>query len=527
MQDAPRPQRPAASNRGEWIALVTLFIAASALFARFSILKHLRLESTGYDLGIFDQALWHLSRFETPESTIRRVPTIFADHFHPLIALFAPLYWFGDGLKNLLVAQALVVCSSAFPVFLFCRPRLGARASLAVVFGLLFFWGIVRGLAYDFHEVALTTPLAAWLLLAFDRAHSGEGKWWPVGLLALAVLLTKEDQGFLIAAFGAIALLRREWKIGAPLALVGAAWPFFVMKVLHPLFSPSAYSFWVYGHIAPSMDGVILYALRSPIAFAKLLVSPAAKRILLVRLLLPFGLFALVSPYALLLLPNLLLRLLSGTPQHALETNHYTLPIAPLLAMAVADGLGRLLARFPALSRRELAYGAAMLLVGWTGLETRRYGLLESFKPSWSALVDERAPMRTALQAIPKEATVAATSSLVPHLSQRAELYQMFWSVDVPPVDYVAVRDGDYYADDAEVWVALRGDYDRIAASDGVRVYRRRSGADPAYARLKARSFDDFQKYVEIALRGEIPHTPLTPRLKDPGSSAEPLVSER
>jgi hypothetical protein len=49
--------------------------------------------ASGVDLVIFDQAIWHLSRFERPESTVRGLSNLFGDHFHPLIALFAPLYW--------------------------------------------------------------------------------------------------------------------------------------------------------------------------------------------------------------------------------------------------------------------------------------------------------------------------------------------------------------------------------------------------------------------------------------------------
>jgi len=51
-------------------------------------------------LAIYDQAIWHLSRFERPASSIRGLPSVFGDHFHPIIALFAPLFWVAPSARD-------------------------------------------------------------------------------------------------------------------------------------------------------------------------------------------------------------------------------------------------------------------------------------------------------------------------------------------------------------------------------------------------------------------------------------------
>ena len=51
-----------------WFLFVLGFIGVLA-YSTLSILRHHHFESGGYDLGIFDQAIWHYSRFQVPAST--------------------------------------------------------------------------------------------------------------------------------------------------------------------------------------------------------------------------------------------------------------------------------------------------------------------------------------------------------------------------------------------------------------------------------------------------------------------------
>ena len=57
--------RPGSSRR-----LGLLIGAAALVFFAAGALRHLRIRSTAYDLGIFDQALWLISIGATPVSSI-------------------------------------------------------------------------------------------------------------------------------------------------------------------------------------------------------------------------------------------------------------------------------------------------------------------------------------------------------------------------------------------------------------------------------------------------------------------------
>src|SRR5947209_6331509 len=97
--------------------LFGLVAVTATIDAIASIVRHVDLQS-GIDVAIFDQVVWHYSRFQGPFSSIRG-ENILGDHFHPLVAVLAPLYWIWSDPRMLLIAQAVLVAASIVPVFVF------------------------------------------------------------------------------------------------------------------------------------------------------------------------------------------------------------------------------------------------------------------------------------------------------------------------------------------------------------------------------------------------------------------------
>ena len=50
----------------------------------------------GFDMGIYDQAIWLLSRFKDPFVTVRGLE-YFGHHVNPITVLFVPAYCLGAG----------------------------------------------------------------------------------------------------------------------------------------------------------------------------------------------------------------------------------------------------------------------------------------------------------------------------------------------------------------------------------------------------------------------------------------------
>ena len=71
-------------------ALAALFFA---IYSAHSLLRHRRMETHAYDLGLFEQVVRAYSNLEAPVSDIRAPGfNVLGEHFHPILALLAPIY---------------------------------------------------------------------------------------------------------------------------------------------------------------------------------------------------------------------------------------------------------------------------------------------------------------------------------------------------------------------------------------------------------------------------------------------------
>jgi hypothetical protein len=192
---------------------VGFFAVAYGLYGLF---RHWNFGSA-FDLAIFDQVVWHLSRFEPPGSSIRGFSNFLGDHFFPVIALFAPFYWIRPGPPTLIVVQAIGSAASIVPVYLFIRSRLPSGPALAMAIAYGCFWGIQRAIAFDVHETAFSPLVIATAILAIDRR-----RWLVFWLSAGALLLIKEDHIPLLGALGICLHIQGERRRGL-IAIGGSA----------------------------------------------------------------------------------------------------------------------------------------------------------------------------------------------------------------------------------------------------------------------------------------------------------------
>ena len=407
MPDVDRPtfaRRASADTR----ALAVVVTAFTVAYALYGLVRHWQFGSSAYDLGIFDQAVWHMSRFEAPASTIRGFTNLMGDHFFPIIALFAPLYWIAPGPEALIVAQAALVAASIVPVFLFMRDRLpGAIAmTLAVAYGL--FWGLQRTIAFDVHEAAFAPLAVATAILAMDRRH------WPLfWVAAVAMVLIKEDMIPLLTGVGVYLMFTGERRTGAMLTVGSITLFVIVIAFVVPFFNNESGTYGyasVYGNL-----------LSEPWRIPTALVTPAIKLRTVLLWFAPFLFFSFASPLALLAIPLAAERFLSSTPTHWTTLFHYSAPIAPIIAMSAADGLARLR---PYLNSRAMTTIAAASVVLCAVLPGR-LPLWRVFAPEHYAGVGRQATGRAALALIPETASVTAQAAIAPHLSGRRTIFML------------------------------------------------------------------------------------------------------
>jgi len=408
-------------TRGERIALAALVAAFAADYSATALVKHWHFDSS-YDLAIYDQAIWHLSRFERPASSIRGIGNVFGDHFHPVIALFTPLYWIAPAAETLLIAQAVLLAASIVPVFVFARDRLPAGAALALAAAYGLFWGMQQAAVADVHEAAFAPLAVALLLLAMDRR-----RWGWFWAAAVGVLAVKEDLAPFLAFVGLYLFVRGEHRIGGWVAVAGLAAFIAIVAVMIPAASDAG----EYGYTRAY--GAVL---ARPWLVPGTLVTPHIKLLTAFLWVMPFALLPLASPLSVLLVPFALERFLSASENHWGTIYHYSAALAPVVAMAAADGLHRLAARAgdAATRRRAIAVGVgacavfAAILPGhqphWRLFASRTY----TFGPA------ERAG-RAAIARVPAEASLVAQTAIAPHLSHRRDLFML--QAGAPEAEYV------------------------------------------------------------------------------------------
>jgi len=158
-----------------WVlgAMVTVW---SAVFITLGWIRHARFGTFAFDLGIYDQGLWLLSRFEMFD-TVKGLP-LFGHHMNLVLVLLAPFYRLGAGPEFLLVVQVLAQASGAVAVFLLARDRLGDRWLAVVLAGVLLANPTYQFLVWEFfHPDALAI---APLLFAYWAARAERWGWFAL-----------------------------------------------------------------------------------------------------------------------------------------------------------------------------------------------------------------------------------------------------------------------------------------------------------------------------------------------------------
>jgi uncharacterized membrane protein len=409
------------------------------LYSVLSLFRHWHFGSNAYDLGIADHAIWHYSRFEVPSDTISHFGNLLGDHFDPLLALLAPLYWICPRVEMILIAQAVLLTLPVFPVFLFTRKRLGRLPAYCFAISYALLWGVQLAAEFDFHELCVAVPAAAFAIYFADE-EKWAGFWASIVILALS----KEDMCLLAVFFGLVLVWKRQYRRGGILA-VGALFFFiFEVKFLIPHLGNRPYRHWNYSQLGSGPLEALKTCLLHPLKVLLLIFSTRTKIITVFCLFLPFFFGALFSPWCLLAVPLIGERMLSDNPLFWAMLFHYNVVPGAVLCFASADGFQRWAGwiRDPSVRDKRIR-GAALFLLAFNLVTCQlpRFPLGHLIRhPFWRFNETERMG-KTALALIPNGASVLAQSSLVPHLSHRQVIDMLSVpALSRPPVeDYVVV----------------------------------------------------------------------------------------
>lgn len=400
-------------------------VAAVLLFAA-SATRHWLHQSNLFDLGIFDQAVFLLSRGQTPFVTTRGFH-ILGDHAAFVLYPVALFYWLRADVWWLFALQAAALALTCVPLYGLARQLgLDERWARTIAGCGLLYPAVFNVALYDFHPEALAVPAMLWALNA-----GLAGRYGQLAVAVGLVLACKEVLGLTVAGIGVLLFLRGRRGAGAIVAAAGLAWFGVTAGLVIPQFSGAA----------PAATERYTWVLRAmtvrPLLLVEHLVGLGAIAYLaLVLAPVAIGLRARQAIWALPAVPMLLLNLMSAAPEQRNLIHQYTAPIFPFLLMWLVASLAR---------EPRRSWLTPTVLWVWSGmafLALAKYGYFFSlYRPDPGVWEAERAAVRV----IAGPGGVLAPSHLGPHVSHRKTVDFPRAGAGLPdlsPYQYVVVNLG-------------------------------------------------------------------------------------
>ena len=384
-----------------WVGILSI------LYSLLSLIRHDNFQSGAFDLGIFDQAVWQYAHFLYPYNTIKE-RFILGDHLTLTLPLFAPLFWVWDDVRILLVTQALWITLSTVAIYKIARLRkFSGLVALGVSVTYSLFYGIQFGAYFDWHPVIFGVGLLAWVAYFFEAK-----KWKLFWVSLVLMLLTQENMGIGLACLGLIYFFHKHYRKQAVGFIVGGILISFLSVFIASKLSPVGYQYQpqlahdpltIIGQFYDTHDKQLVWLYSfSGFAFLPLL-SPGSILAVILDLT---QYFAAANEFGHMLTPYL----------------HHRAILAIFLALGTLDAL-------TFLQKRKLKplYVTALLVIITVSLQYAfHFPLNKLAKRAYWHREAWMNDIQTLLPSVPKDAPIAATQHIVPHLSHRNEIY-LIW----------------------------------------------------------------------------------------------------
>lgn len=427
---------------------ILILIVYFTVLTSISIIRHNHFFSQGWDLGLYDQIVWHYSRGEIAYSSLME-KTDLADRFRPILLPVALVYLIVPSAITLLIIQGLVLTLAAVPLYLVAKKKTGSLLfSYGIAGAFLLFVGIQSVFVDDFHEVAFFPLFLAWL---FYFLETNNWKWyWICFVLVLSV---REYAGFTLASIGGYMLFAKKPLKQSLLTIVlGGLWSWGIINVWLPLMGQKSYKGFLGGE--ENFSSEVASLITNPVFTIQHLLTPLVK---IKTVIVSFASFAFLPLFSFpILIPiafQFTQRFLDlSHPYRWTPYLHYSTELAVFLAVGSIEGAVNLvnyISRHPEPSDSEgegsrmdyrsihgilhcaLAsfrmtnYTAiAFIIILFVGLEQ----LLQPVPLKLLTKMDfykEKPYMndiREILKTIPSDASLAAQNNLAPHVSSRKQL---------------------------------------------------------------------------------------------------------
>jgi uncharacterized membrane protein len=444
--------------------VVTFAIAFFIFTLALTLHRHFTFYSS-YDQGIFNQVFWNGAHGRFFQSTLSsqlstnvihngEVPDVsyhrLGQHFTPALLLWLPIYYLFPHPATLTVLQVIFVTAAGLVLYALARIYLEpAIASLIVIS----FYGanaILGAILSNFHDISQIPLFVFSLLLAMEKRW-----WWLFGILAICVLAVREDSGITLFGVGMYMIASRRYpRIGLAVCAASFLYLLALTNFIMPLFSDDISKRFMLERFGQYADGdeastleIMLNMLTRPWLVIAELFSPFFGTIkYLAGQWLPLAFIPVLAPASWAIATFPLLKLLLGKGSTVLNISiRYAMTVTPgLFYGAILWWAGQGFGNFnqppsqcqprklrPKFRRFWIFCICLSVFFTITSNPSRTLYFLipDSIQPwvyqSAPAQWERSRHIRQVLAKIPPDASVSATTYLIPHLSGRRAIIRL------------------------------------------------------------------------------------------------------
>ena len=402
------------------VAAVSGFFLLTVI-ASYGFLRYSTYSSPNFDFGIWCNMFHYMKETGLPtvSSERDRILSHFAVHISPIYYVLLPLYLVFPTPYTIQAGQAIALASGIIPLYLLCRYK-GLSNKFIAVFSLAYAFSpvLISGIGYDMHENCFLVPTLLWTFYFLEKE-----KHLLMYIAAFTVCMVKEDAALFILFLGIYVFFSKKKRLhGIALAVFSLV-----------IFGVEVYLINTYGDgVLASRFNNYMYMDEGLLGMAKIILTNPAyvftqsmneeKLIYILKLLLPLGLLPIVTrrvSHFILLLPIMLINLMTDYGyQHNLDFQYSFGAAAILCYLAVINA-----AEIKGYTKQyliSLAAAASVIITMSTTIPR-----INSYYARLITGSEEFAIIDEALETIPKDASVRASTYFVPHIADRDEIYEI------------------------------------------------------------------------------------------------------
>ncbi len=427
--------------------LILIFGVFVFYVGTIGVLRYRTYSAPNFDFGIFVNMFHNMKETLLPTVSCERdtIMSHFDIHISPIWYLLLPFYALFPTPETLQIGQAVILASGVFPLYLICRKY---SLSRPMCIGASFIYACLPALSsgtfYDIHENCFLTPLLLWTFYFFEK-----DKPIPMYIFAFLTLTVKEDAAVYVAIFALYAFFSRKKHLHGAIMI---AFSIIYISVAVSTLDKTGYGAMTnrYSNYTDGKEGLIpilLTCIKNPAyIFTQFAVSGdggatlASKLLYILQVIVPLGFVPFITKKIsryILLFPLILINLMPLYPYQYQIGFQYSFGSTAFLVYLLVINVADMKIEGKKLAVSFCAVASALLFT------VSCMPTYKQYTETWDVNHKQFEAMDEILEQIDRDASVTASTMLLPHLADRSEIYEVHYhkigTSDSVYTDYVVI----------------------------------------------------------------------------------------